>query len=444
MYGNTRRPSGQCAMPSSSTRRGAARVMSSPSKAIRPALGTSTPEIAFNGVVLPAPLAPMRVTSSPLRTSKDSPRTAATLPYRHSSASTVSTRVSLAEVGADYFGVALDLGRGAARDGPSLVQAHDAIGYVHHHLHVVLDEEHGDAERADLPELRHEPRGLHRVHAGDRLVEQQEPRPRGERDCDLEQALLPVGEGAPELVRARAEADELQDAPGLRLEPALLAGDRGQAEEDRERPLRRAQMKADQDVLEHATPAENARLLERAHKAELGDAVGFQAVQAGATEDDLAYSRREIAGDRIERRRLAGAVGADEGENLPLPHLEAQVVDGEEAAEVDRQPLDDEAGVSLRRAGRGGGHGEPFAAGAAPTARSCHRSHHRETAGTMPSGKKVTSSTIATPYTIHWISGLIASARSVSGSSPKISPPTTGPASVPLPPVTTMITMVTV
>src|SRR5262245_65950996 len=98
-------------------------------------------------------------------------------------------------------------------------------------------------------------------------------------------------------------------------------------------------MKADQDVLEHATPAENARLLERAHEAELGDAVGFQAVQAGAAEDDLAYSRREITGDRIERRRLAGAVGADEGENLRIPHLEAQVVDGEEAAVGAQPPL---------------------------------------------------------------------------------------------------------
>src|SRR5215510_10086873 len=199
MYGNTRRPSGQCAMPSSSTRRGAARVMSSPSKAIRPALGTSTPEIAFNGVVLPAPLAPMRVTSSPLRTSKDSPRTAATLPYRHSSASTVSTRVSLAEVGADHLGVALDLGRAAGRVDPALVQAHDAVGHAHHHLHVVLDEEDGDAERADLSELRHEPSSLHRVHAGDRLVQQQEPRARSERDGDFEEALFAIGEGASEL-----------------------------------------------------------------------------------------------------------------------------------------------------------------------------------------------------------------------------------------------------
>ena len=54
--------------------------MSSPSKVTRPALGGSTPEIAFSVVVLPAPLAPIRLTSSPLFTSSERPRTAATLP----------------------------------------------------------------------------------------------------------------------------------------------------------------------------------------------------------------------------------------------------------------------------------------------------------------------------------------------------------------------------
>ena len=34
---------------------------------MRPALGASTPDIAFSVVVLPAPLAPIRLTSSPLR-----------------------------------------------------------------------------------------------------------------------------------------------------------------------------------------------------------------------------------------------------------------------------------------------------------------------------------------------------------------------------------------
>ena len=45
---------------------------------------------------------------------------------------------------------------------------------------------------------------------------------------------------------------------------------------------------------------------------------------------------------------------------------------------------------------------------------------------------------------IHCTSGLMAAARSTSGSRPKIRPPTMGPASVPLPPLITMITMVTV
>jgi hypothetical protein len=55
-------------------------VMSSPRKVMRPATGGSTPEMAFSVVVLPAPLAPISETSSPLFTWIDSSRTAATLP----------------------------------------------------------------------------------------------------------------------------------------------------------------------------------------------------------------------------------------------------------------------------------------------------------------------------------------------------------------------------
>ena len=47
---------------------------------MRPAAGGSTPEIARKVVVLPAPLAPISVTSSPWLTSIGRSRTAATLP----------------------------------------------------------------------------------------------------------------------------------------------------------------------------------------------------------------------------------------------------------------------------------------------------------------------------------------------------------------------------
>ena len=56
-----------------------------------------------------------------------------------------SVDVFFAEIGADHFGIALDLGRRAVGDDAALVQAHDAVGDAHHHLHVVLDQQHGDA-----------------------------------------------------------------------------------------------------------------------------------------------------------------------------------------------------------------------------------------------------------------------------------------------------------
>jgi hypothetical protein len=40
------------------------------------------------------------------------------------------------------------------------------------------------------------------------------------------------------------------------------------------------------------------------------------------------------AADQVEHRGLAGAVGADQGEHLALPDIEAHVVDGQHAAEA--------------------------------------------------------------------------------------------------------------
>jgi hypothetical protein len=53
--------------------------MSCPAKAAEPFSGR-IPMMAFNSVVLPAPLAPMMVTISLLATSSDTERTASTLP----------------------------------------------------------------------------------------------------------------------------------------------------------------------------------------------------------------------------------------------------------------------------------------------------------------------------------------------------------------------------
>ena len=57
----------------------------------------------------------------------------------------------------------------------------------------------------------------------------------------------------------------------------------------------------------------------------------------GAVEHHAAAARRIEAGEQIEQRGLAGAVRADDGEDLGGLDLERYAVDGFDAAEFDRE-----------------------------------------------------------------------------------------------------------
>ena len=46
-----------------------------------------------------------------------------------------------------------------------------------------------------------------------------------------------------------------------------------------------------------------------------------------AVEPDLPRQQRQLAGERQQRRGLAGAVGAEQGDDLAGVHLEVEVVD---------------------------------------------------------------------------------------------------------------------
>ena len=80
MPGNTPRPSGACPMPAVTRLCPGIRLMSLPSKTIRPADSGRSPEIVFRVVVLPAPLAPIRATISPSSTASVTSFSAAILP----------------------------------------------------------------------------------------------------------------------------------------------------------------------------------------------------------------------------------------------------------------------------------------------------------------------------------------------------------------------------
>ena len=83
---------------------------------------------------------------------------------------------------------------------------------------------------------------------------------------------------------------------------------------------------------------------------------------------------------------LPAPLGSDQGEDFALPHLQGQVINGGQSAETDGQPVDRE-----QYRGR---HGAAFAISAALQRRRRHRCCM---AGTMPSGRKYTTSTINTP-----------------------------------------------
>src|SRR5262249_9672386 len=100
------------------------------------------------------------------------------------------------------------------------------------------------------------------------------------------------------------------------------------------------------DVLPHGELPEEPDVLEGAADAEAGPGVGRQPRDPAPAEDDLTRAGGIQAADGVEDGRLAGAVGTDDREDRAVPHRERHRLDGPEAAEADREPIQGE-----RRAG---------------------------------------------------------------------------------------------
>ena len=125
-------------------------------------------------------------------------------------------RRGLAQVGLDDALVALDLGRRALGDALAVVEHRDALGDAHDDAHLVLDEQDGHAALvAQAADERRRLRRLGGVHAGRRLVEQQQARPRGQGAGDLEPSLVAVGQAGGLDVALAAEPHEGEQLLGL-------------------------------------------------------------------------------------------------------------------------------------------------------------------------------------------------------------------------------------
>src|SRR5438552_5056747 len=168
--------------------------ISRPSKTMRPALGRSRPEIARSVDDLPAPLAPIKQTSSPDATARSIPRSAVTGPYAAATLSIVSTAGS--EVCADDVGVRLHDRGCPLRDDRAVIEHDHGIAQPHDDSHVVLYEKHGDATIADRPDEAADHVFLGARHPGRRLVEEQNRRGSGHPNPDPDEARLAVRHSA--------------------------------------------------------------------------------------------------------------------------------------------------------------------------------------------------------------------------------------------------------
>ena len=192
-----------------------------------------------------------------------------------------------------------------------------------------------------------EPLLLHVPQSGGGLVEQQQDRVDAQRARDLDDALLAERQAAGELIDLVAEPDALDLARRFGqqfrfvgpVEPQHAGDGAGMA----------AQMRADRDVFQHAHVGHQLDVLEGPGDAEFCDFLRRRVVDVLAVHRDGAAGGGEHAGDQVEGGALAGAVGADQGDDLAGLDVEGNVVDGDHAAELLSRVVD-----LQQRAGRCG------------------------------------------------------------------------------------------
>src|SRR5438105_3468883 len=219
------RSSGQNAMPMRAILSEVVRMMSWLLNVIEPARLPMMPMIDFSVVVLPAPLRPSSVTTSPAFTSKlipcrmwDSPyqasrsRTWRMLPpvaaFAGASAIAVSgmTRSQIGFLDAFVLG---QLAVMALREHLPARQHGDDVGEIGHDAQIMLDHQDG-VFRGNALDQRRDLVDVLMAHAGHRLVQQHHLRIERERGCDLKPALAPIGHLDPRRVGELAETHIVQ------------------------------------------------------------------------------------------------------------------------------------------------------------------------------------------------------------------------------------------
>ena len=186
-----------------------------------------------------------------------------------------------------------------------------AIGEAQRERGVLLDEQHRRSAFADARDHRADRLDHDRRESERRLVEQDERRARHQRAANGEHLLLAAGQ-----------------RPGELLAPLLQ--NRERIEDPRHVPRNLAAVganeRAELEMLLHRHLRPDLALLGAVRDAESDNHIGIGAVDRLVPECDRPRTRRKDAGDRAQHRRLAGAVGTDQRNELALVDRERHAI----------------------------------------------------------------------------------------------------------------------
>ena len=204
----------------------------------------------------------------------------------------------------------------------------------------MLDEQDGEIPRQAI-DGREEIAALILRHARRRLVEQQHLGLGGERQRDLQQALLPIGQLLGDGALHMVEAQRGEDRMGL-LDGLPIAGQSSPPDPRLPAPF------ADREghCVQRGDLGKERVDLEGAHQPAPHAGGGRLCGDVVAIEQDLPGVGLQHARQEVDQRRLARAIGADEGVALALGQGKGDVAGDHQRAERLVDPL----------SGEGGGH----------------------------------------------------------------------------------------
>ena len=204
----------------------------------------------------------------------------------------------------------------------------------------MLDQQDRNAEPvADCVDAFQQVLGLGRVHAGGRLIKQQQLHAGCERTRDFELALGAVRQVRRLRLGETFKLENPQQVDGLPMHLLLFTPEARGAENRATHVVAEGFVERDKHVLLNRHLLEQADILESSSDAGANDLIGFLAVHFLAVQPEFAVGGLVHAGEQVEDGRLTGAVRSDQADELTLVDGHVEIVDSAQTTEGDAEML---------------------------------------------------------------------------------------------------------